>query len=128
MTGDLARRDVMSSNLIGLVIAAIGAIAFVTVAVGLPALAVVFVRYFKLKERQLTLELEFRERVQDQDLALENRVQRLEDALTSLDHDVRVRPGIDGSPLEAPPDLMDAPGVSDAGRGKPLEPASTRVR
>ena len=119
----------MTSNLIGLVIAAIGAIAFVAVAVGLPALAVVFVRYFKLKERQLMLELEHRQSAQQQDLALEQRVQRLEDALTSLDRDVRVRLGIQAaSPFLSRPDLADAPAQSDEEAGTPPEPSWTRAR
>ena len=87
----------MSSNLLGLVIAAVGAIIFAGVAVGFPALAIVCVRYLKLKERELTLEIEYRQKSQEQDLALEQRVQRLEDALTALDHDVRVRLGIERS-------------------------------
>ena len=92
----------MSSNLIGLVIAALGAIIFVGVAVGFPALALVCVRYLKLKERELTLQVEYRQKSQQQDLALEQRVQRLEDALTALDHDVRVRLGIEGSATALP--------------------------
>lgn len=94
----------MSSQLIGLVIAALGTIITVSVAIGLPALAVVCIKYFKLKERELMLEMEYREKSQQQGLALEERVQRLEDALTSLDHDVRVRLGIDHQPGSLPPE------------------------
>ena len=96
----------MSSQLIGLVIAALGTIITVSVAIGLPALAVVCIKYFKLKERELMLEMEYREKSQQQGLALEERVQRLEDALTSLDHDVRARLGI-GEPASPPPSHPD---------------------
>jgi hypothetical protein len=98
----------MSSNLIAYLIAALGIIVSVTAAFGLPALAIVLVKYFKLKERELALEMEFRQKSQQQGLAIEQRVQRLEDALTSLDHDVRVRLGIDqtATPLRSHPDAQ----------------------
>ncbi len=94
----------MSSQLIGLVISVLGAIIFIGVAVGLPALAVVALRFFKFKEHELTLEMEYRRKSQQQGVAigqqvqgLEQRVQRLEEVLTSLDHDVRDRLGIESS-------------------------------
>ena len=43
----------MSSQLLGLVIGVIGCILFVGVAVGLPALAVTAIKFFKYKEREL---------------------------------------------------------------------------
>jgi hypothetical protein len=107
----------MSSDLIAYLIAALSIIVCVTAAFGLPALAIVAVKYFKLKERELALEMEYRQKSQQQGLAIEQRVQRLEDALTSLDHDVRVRLGIDqtAAPLSSHPDaqrgqLEDEPG------------------
>src|ERR1700693_2566577 len=102
----------MSSNLIGLVISAVGAIIAITVAVGLPALAIIAVRFFKYKERELTLEMEYRQKAQQQQeqqqqeqLALEQRVQCLEDALSSLDRGVRVAVGIgqQATPLPSRP-------------------------
>ena len=106
MRAGLLRTAVMSSNLIAYLIAALGIIISVTAAVGLPALAIVLVKYFKLKERELALEMEYRQKSQQQGLAIEQRVERLEDALTSLDHDVRVRLGIDrtAAPLPSHPD------------------------
>lgn len=120
----------MSSQLMGLVIAALGTIVTVTVAIGMPALAVVFIKYFKLKERELTLEMEYRQKSERQDLALEQRVQRLEDALTSLDHDVRVRLGIgeSASPLQSHPDLVEGPVVPAEKGGTSLEPSWTKAR
>src|SRR5438876_6857731 len=92
----LLRTAVMSSQLIGLMIAALGTIVTVAMAVGLPALAVIAVRFFKFKERELTLEMEYRQKSQQHELAIEQqvqgvekRVQRLEEVLTSLDRDVR---------------------------------------
>jgi hypothetical protein len=108
----------MSSNLLAYLIAALAVIVSVTAAFGLPALAIVFVKYFKLKERELTLEMEYRQKSQQQGLAIEQRVQRLEDALTSLDHDVRVRLGIgQATPLPSHPDFLEGPAAPDTQRG-----------
>jgi hypothetical protein len=112
----------MSSNLIGLVIAALGTIITVAVAVGVPALAIIAVRYFKLKERELTLEMEYRQKSQQQNLAIEDRVQRLEEVLTSLDRDVRERLGMER--LASPPPLhaeLAEPPATDAQREKSRE-------
>ena len=87
----------MPPNLLGLVIAAIGTILTVGVAVGIPALAIVMVRYLKLKERELTLAIESRQRSQEQDPGLEQRVRRLEEELTSFAHEVRGRLALDES-------------------------------
>jgi hypothetical protein len=127
----------MSSDLIGLLIPALAVIVIALLAFGLPALAMVVVKYFKLKERELTLEMEYRQNSQQQELAIdqrvqlvEHRVQRLEDALTSLDHDVRVRLGIGQSatPLASHPDLLEGPGAPDAQHGKSLDPSRTTAR
>jgi hypothetical protein len=74
----------MPPQLLGLVISAIGCFAVVTAAVGIPALAVVCSRYLKLKERELMLEMEYRQRSQQQDFALESRLRRVE-AVLNLD-------------------------------------------
>src|SRR5689334_831857 len=107
----------------------VGAVAMIVsfmLVVGFPSLAIVAVRYFKLKERELTLELEYRQleleyrqKTQQQNVALEQRVQRLEEVLTSLDQDVRVRLGIDEreTPLASRPDLMEGPASTDPQRG-----------
>ena len=76
----------MSTELIGLVISVVGAIVFITAAVGIPALAIVGVRYLKLRERELTLEIEYRQKSEQQELAIEQRLRRIEDAL-NLDHE-----------------------------------------
>jgi hypothetical protein len=111
----------MSSNLIGLLIPAIALIVSVLVMVGLPALAVVAVRYFKLRERELTLEMEFRQKSQHKDLDLEQRVQRLEDAFASLDQDVRLHLGI--GPSSTPPQARLDPEESES-----REPAWRKTR
>ena len=134
----LVRTAVMSSNLIGLIIAALGTIVTVAVAIGLPALAIVAVRFFKFKERELTLGMEHRQKSQQHELAIEQRmqgveqrVQRLEEVLTSLDHDVRDRLGIESSPatsLSSHPELVEGPPAPDAQREESLEPVPTKAR
>jgi hypothetical protein len=94
----------MSSNLIVYMIAGITLIVGVLGVFGFPALAIVAVKYFKLKERELTLEMQYREKSQQQYQAIEPRVQRLEEVLLSLDHDVRARLGVERTtPLTSHP-------------------------
>jgi hypothetical protein len=83
-----------------------------------------------LKERELAFEMESRQKSQQQELAIEQRVQHLEDALTSLDHDVRVRLGIvdPATPLPSRPELVEGPAARDAQRGESLDPSGTRAR
>src|SRR4051812_15882523 len=88
-----------------MLIPALAFIVIVLLAVGLPSLAVVIIKYFKLRERELAIEMEYRQKSQQQGLAIEQRVhgveqrvERLEQVLTSLDHDVRDRLGIKSSP------------------------------
>ena len=114
----------MSSNMIVYLLASLTLIITVGAAIGLPALAIVCIKYFKLKEREMVLEMEFRQRSQEQDLALDQRVQRLEDALTSLDHDVRVRLGIGPTPLESRPDLVESPEAAE----EPVRPSAGRLQ
>jgi len=128
----------MSSQLIGLVISVLGAIIFIGVAVGLPALAVVALRFFKFKEHELTLEMEYRRKSQQQGVAigqqvqgLELRVQRLEEVLTSLDHDVRDRLGIESSAatsLSTHPELVEGPAAQNAQREDSSDQSRTRAR
>jgi hypothetical protein len=119
----------MSSNLVAYLIGAITMIVGVLAVFGFPALAIVAVKYFKLKERELVLEMEYRERSQQEQLAVDQRVQRLEDALTSLDHDVRVRLGIDRtSSSPSRPELVEDLSTPDASRGRSLDPSRTRAR
>src|SRR6266851_5344878 len=68
---------------------------------GFPVAIVFVIKYFKLKERELALEAESRDRSQRQQLAIEQRVERLEGVLVSLDHDVRARLGIEQGGAEA---------------------------
>jgi len=128
----------MSSQLIGLVISVLGAIIFIGVAVGLPALAVVALRFFKFKEHELTLEMEYRRKSQQQGVAigqqvqgLEQRVQRLEEVLTSLDHDVRDRLGIESSAatsLSTHPELVEGPAAQNTQREDSSDQSRTRAR
>jgi hypothetical protein len=113
-------------------IAVVGLILSVLMVFGFPALAIIAVRYFKLKERELTLEMEHRQKSQQQNLAIEDRVQRLEDVLTSLDHDVRVRLGIEQpatDPLPSHSELLRGPASApDLPSGKSREPSVTKTR
>ena len=134
----LLRTAVMSSQLIDLVVAAIGCIIAITVAVGLPALAIVAVRFFKFKERELTLEMGYRQKSQEKEVAIEQqaqgveqRVRRLEEVLTSLDHDVRDRLGIESSPatsLSSHPEFVEGPAAPDAQREQSLDPSRAKAR
>jgi len=110
----------MSSNLVVYMIAGITMIVGVLGVFGFPALAIVAVKYFKLKERELVLEMEYRQKTQQEQLTLEQRVQRLEETLTSLDHDVRVRLGIEQSDaaLATRPELLEGPSAPEPQRGQ----------
>src|SRR5713101_2953927 len=117
----------MPSNLIP----ALAFIVSVLLVFGLPALAVVAVRFFKFKERELAIEMEYRHKSQQQGLAMEQRVQRLEEVLTSLDHDVRDRLGIEASPatsLSSRPELVEGPAAPDPRRQPSLGPSRTKAR
>jgi len=124
----------MPSNLIP----ALAFIVSVLLVFGLPALAVVAVRFFKFKERELAIEMEYRHKSQQQGLAmeqrvqgLEQRVQRLEEVLTSLDHDVRDRLGIEASPatsLSSRPELVEGPAAPDPRHQPSLGPSRTKAR
>lgn len=118
----------MSSQLLGLIVAAVGAILFVAVAVGIPSLAIVALKFFKYKERELAMEMEHRqksEQIPDRQLALEQRVQVLEDTVTRLDHDVRVQLGMPSAPLPSHPELFEASAAPD---DVPAPPVPARVR
>ena len=103
----------MSSNLVVYMIAGITLIVAVLGVFGFPALAIVAVKYFKLKERELTLEMEYRE----------PRVQRLEEVLLNLDHDVRARLGVErATPLTSHPEVVEGSAAPDAQRGRSSGP------
>ena len=85
MRAGLVRTAVMSSDLIAYLIAALAIIVCVTVAFGLPALAIVLVKYFKLKERELALEVEYRQKSQQDGNAIQQRVQRLDRLMIRID-------------------------------------------
>jgi len=80
----------MSSNLITYLIAALTMIVCAIAAFGFPAVAIVLIKYFKLKERELVLEMDYRQKAREQQLVTEERLQRLEQVLSSLDRDGRL--------------------------------------
>ena len=96
---------------------------------GFPVAIVFVLKYFKLKERELAIEVESRERSQKQQLAIEQRVERLEGVLLSLDHDVRARLGIEqpAAPSPSRPELLEAPPAAQAREGG-AGPARGKVR
>src|SRR5438876_6351777 len=127
MRPGLVRSTAMSSNMVVYLMAGLTMIISVLGVFGLPAIAIVLVKYFKLKEREMALEMEYRQKAHEQQLAHDDRVQRLEDVLTSLDHDVRERLGIGGTPatpLTSRPELVEGPAAADA----PREQSSGRSR
>jgi hypothetical protein len=100
-------------------IPAVATILIVMMAFGFPSLAIVIGRYFKMRERELALQMEYRQKSQQQQLAIEERVQHIEDALTRLDHDLRVRLGIGATDTSLPSqaDVLEGPAIADAQRG-----------
>ena len=116
----------MSSNMVMYLIGALTMIVCVAGIFGFPALAVVAVKYFKLKERELTLEMEYRQKSQEQHVAMEERVQRLEDTLSALDHDVRVQLGMKS--LGADPERLEGPAAQDPEVAQPRDPSWLKAR
>ena len=97
---------------------------------GFPVAIVFVIKYFKLKERELALEADSRERSQRQQLAIEQRVERLEGVLLSLDHDVRARLGIEqpAAPLPSRPELLEGPAGARTEQGRAEGTARGKVR
>jgi hypothetical protein len=128
----------MESDLIAHVIKAVTVLVGFLIVFGFPFLAVVVVRFLKFKERELALDMEYRQKSQQQGLAIEQRVQiveqqlqRLDEVLTTLDHDVRDRLGIESNPatsLSTHPELGEAPAASDAQREQSLESVRAKAR
>jgi len=116
----------MSSEMIAALIPIVSVLAVF----GFPVAIVFVIKYFKLKERELALEADSRERSQRQQLAIEHRVERLEEVLLSLDHDVRARLGIEqpATPLPSRPELLEGPPVAGAGQGGAEGTARGKVR
>ena len=112
----------MSSEMIAALIPIVSVLAVF----GFPVAIIFVLKYFKLKERELALEVESRERSQKQQVAIEQRVERLEGVLLSLDHDVRARLGIEQSAAPLP-SLLEAPPEAQAGEGG-AGPARGKVR
>jgi hypothetical protein len=105
-------------------IAALIPIVSVLAVFGFPVAIVFVLKYFKLKERELALESESRQRSERQQLAIEQRVERLEEVLLSLDHDVRARLGIANAPSR--PELMEPP--ASAGAEQPAALPGSRLK
>ncbi|HWE23089.1 MAG TPA: hypothetical protein VG496_04030 [Myxococcales bacterium] len=98
---------------------------------GFPVAIVFVLKYFKLKERELATSVEAGQRSQQQQLAIEQRVRRLEEVLLNLDHDVRARLGIgqSGTSRDSRPDLLEAPAsMREQGPGGPPEAAREKER
>ena len=91
------------------------------------------------------LEMEHRQKSQQHELGIEQRVrsldeglsevhvrmERLEDVLTRLDHDVRDRRGVESSPatpLSSHPELVEGPAAPDAQREQSLDPSRIKAR
>ena len=116
----------MSSEMIGALIPIVSVLAVF----GFPVAIVFVVKYFRLKERELAMEVETRQRSQQQQLAIETRVERLEGVLLSLDHDVRARLGIEQPVAASPsrPELMEGPAGTSAGQESAAGPIRGKVR
>lgn len=79
---------------------------------GMPALAIVLIYYFKLRERELILKLGAEQRTAS---STEERLQRVEEAVERLERAVH--------PQAALPDILEAPA-----EGQRAPPASTKAR
>jgi|ERR1041384_2624771 hypothetical protein len=97
----------MDPHVMGTLAAALGFFLAIGALLGIPAFTILVIKFLKFKERELQLEMEFRQKSQQGSAALEQRVERLEDALSSLDHDVREKLGI----RPAHGELMEGPGA-----------------
>ena len=97
---------------------------------GFPVAIVFVLKHFKLKERELAMELESRQKSQQQQHAIEGRVQRLEEVLLSLDHDVRARLGIEQPSVASPTraELMEGPAGPGVGQAGASDPTRGKVR
>jgi hypothetical protein len=111
----------MSSEMIAALIPIVSVLAVF----GFPVAIVFVIKYFKLKERELAVEMESRQRSERQQLAIEQRVERLEEVLLSLDHDVRARLGIEQAPSR--PELMEAPASADTEQPQSLPGARVKA-
>lgn len=109
----------MPPHLPAMLIPALAIVLGMAMVFGFPSLAIIAVRFFRFKERELQLEMEFRQSSQHNQAALEQRVQRLEEVLGRLDKDVRERLGIQGEPRR---ELFEGPAAAAEGG-----PAQERV-
>jgi len=110
----------MSSDMIAALIPIVSVLAVF----GFPVAIVFVIKYFKLKERELALESESRQRSERQQLAIEQRVERLEEVLLHLDHDVRARLGMEQARPRS--ELMEAP--ASAGAEQPGALPGARIK
>ena len=111
----------MSSEMISALIPIVSVLAVF----GFPVAIIFVIKYFKLKERELALEVESRQRTERQQHAIEQRVERLEEVLLSLDHDVRARLGIEQAPSRA--ELMEAPASAGSEQARSLPGSPVKV-
>jgi Tfp pilus assembly protein PilN len=88
-------------SLVEFVVVASAVIVALATVVGIPALAVIVLRFIKMKEREMTAGA-----LPERLVGLENRVLRLEETLGSLDRDVRLQIGIARS---ATPERLESP-------------------
>jgi len=90
----------------------------IVVTFSFPVVLVATFKWFKLKDRELTIDAELRK---TSGAALEQRVQRLESVLLALDADLRAKLSATGAP---PVQLMESPATQASGQpGQVVEPA-----
>jgi hypothetical protein len=87
---------------------------------GFPVALVFVWKWFKLKERELQLDADFRK---TSGQALEQRVQRLESIILALDADLRAK--LTAAP---PAQLMEGPATQESGQAGPDSALPARVR
>jgi len=85
----------------------------IVVTFAFPVVLVATFKWFKLKDRELTIDAELRKTA---GVALEQRVQRLESVLLALDADLRAKLSATNAP---PAQLMEPPATSESGQPGP---------
>jgi hypothetical protein len=93
----------------------------IVVTFSFPVVLVATYKYFKLKDRELTIDAELR---RTSGAALEQRVQRLESVILALDSDLRAKLSATAPPAQ----LMESPATPESGEPGEVQAGRSRER